>query len=85
MNQKSEIKVYLPIKMIGELDRKKQAGQRSKFIEKAIREKIDRVSDFDIWDCEIRDVLDEAVVRLRRLERISRNEALVILMERVLQ
>jgi len=85
MNQKSEIKVYLPIKMIGELERKKQAGQRSKFIEKAIREKIDRVSDFDIWDCEIRDVLDEAVVRLRRLERISRNEALVILMERVLQ
>lgn len=43
MSQKSEIKVYLPLHLIGELESLKRNGNRSHFIEKAIREKLKNV------------------------------------------
>lgn len=47
MRKKIEIKVYLPYLMIGELESRRKANARSKFIEEAIREKLDRVDSFD--------------------------------------
>ena len=37
MRQKIEIKVYLPYMMVGELESRRKANQRSKFIEDAVR------------------------------------------------
>lgn len=50
MSKKTEIKVYLPTKMVGELESRKRSGVRSRFIAQAIREKLDRraaASPFD--------------------------------------
>tara|TARA_R100000654_G_scaffold36569_1_gene62222 strand:+ start:262 stop:528 length:267 start_codon:yes stop_codon:yes gene_type:complete len=50
MSKKTEIKVYLPTRLVGELESRKRSGVRSKFIAEAIREKIDRriqASPFD--------------------------------------
>ena len=41
MKYKTEIKVYLPVQMVGELHQHKLSGTRSKFIEQAIRNRID--------------------------------------------
>ena len=66
MSQKSEIKVYLPLKLIGELEGKKRAGMRSKFIEKAINEKLKNtqgsyMDDFPTLPllCHLRERLEE--------------------------
>ena len=48
MRNKIEIKVYLPYTMVGELEREKRRGNRSKYIEGAIRAKFpshDRVGE----------------------------------------
>ena len=50
MSRKSEIKVYLPTKLVGELESRKRAGIRSKFIEEAIRKRLKKEEEFDIWD-----------------------------------
>lgn len=50
MSQKSEIKVYLPLKLIGELEGRKKIGMRSRFIEQAIREKIARFTGSTLED-----------------------------------
>jgi metal-responsive CopG/Arc/MetJ family transcriptional regulator len=50
MSRKSEIKVYLPIKMIGELESRKRAGERSKFIETAIRNRLNKFEDLTLKD-----------------------------------
>jgi len=50
MSQKSEIKVYLPLKLIGELEGRKRTGLRSKFIEDSIREKLRRFEDASLQD-----------------------------------
>jgi metal-responsive CopG/Arc/MetJ family transcriptional regulator len=41
MKYKTEIKVYLPVQMVGELHQQKLNGNRSKFIEQAIWNRID--------------------------------------------
>jgi metal-responsive CopG/Arc/MetJ family transcriptional regulator len=60
--------VYLPTKLIGELEEKKRAGVRSKFIKEAIQEKISRVENgtLDDWSsvvmlCCVRDRLEKSV------------------------
>ena len=53
MSQKSEIKVYLPTKLVGELESRKKAGVRSKFIKNAIREKLDRREKSSPYDFEL--------------------------------
>jgi metal-responsive CopG/Arc/MetJ family transcriptional regulator len=50
MRQKIEIKVYLPIKMVGELETRRKAGLRSKFVEEAIRNHLDDESEFNVRD-----------------------------------
>jgi len=64
ISHKSEIKVYLPIIMIGELERQKRAGHRSKFIEQAIREKLDRRDKASLLDWEPRVLIANAQYRL---------------------
>ena len=51
MRKNMEIKVYLPVKLVGELEAKKRAGTRSRFIREAIQEKISRVekATLDDW------------------------------------
>ena len=70
ISHKSEIKVYLPIKMIGELERKKQAGQRSRFIEQAIREKLDRREKASLLDWTPKVLISNARYRLSGDESI---------------
>ena len=50
MSKKTEIKVYLPTKMVGELESRKRSGVRSKFIAQAIREKLDRRANASPFD-----------------------------------
>jgi metal-responsive CopG/Arc/MetJ family transcriptional regulator len=50
MSQKSEIKVYLPLKLIGQLEGRKQLGMRSRFIEDAIQEKLRRQEEASLMD-----------------------------------
>lgn len=50
MRQKIEIKVYLPIKMVGELETRRKNGLRSKFVEEAIRNHLDGESEFNVRD-----------------------------------
>jgi len=52
-SQKSEIKVYLPLKLIGELESKKRRGNRSRFIANAVREKLARVDSASMEDFSI--------------------------------
>lgn len=47
MRKKIEIKVYLPYEMVATLESRRKANNRSKFIEDAIREKLDRKDEFD--------------------------------------
>lgn len=67
MSKKTEIKVYLPTRMVGELESKKRYGVRSKFIEDAIRSRLNGEQEFDVWDVPDKELVDELVVRLRRL------------------
>jgi hypothetical protein len=85
MSNKTEIKVYLPTKMVGELEVQKKAGVRSQFIREAIRFKLDGEAEYDIRDVSTEEVLDSSVYRLRALTEESRNFALVELIRRVLQ
>jgi len=50
--------------MIGELEREKRAGQRSRFIERAIREKLDRRDKASLLDWEPRVLIANALYRL---------------------
>ena len=50
MAYKTEIKVYLPVKLVGELERYKRTGTRSQFIEKAIEQKLQATEGFTLKD-----------------------------------
>ncbi len=67
MAKKTEIKVYLPTKMVGELESRKRAGVRSKFIRDAIRFKLNGEEEYDIADECDAIIIDECVVRMRAL------------------
>ncbi len=84
MSRKQEIKVYLPHKMVGELEGRKRIGTRSKFIQEAIHFRLNKIADFDIWQLETMEILDEAVSRIRRLESDSKDEALMEFLKRVM-
>ena len=84
MARKQEIKVYLPTKMVGELESLKRAGVRSKFIKEAIRFRLDKKDEYDIWQVETVDVLNEAVSRIRRLEDEDREDAIMEFIKRCL-
>lgn len=52
MKKKVEIKVYLPYLMVGELEIKRKQGLRSKYIEDAIRNRLDGEENFSFRDIE---------------------------------
>ena len=72
MSKKMEIKVYLPAKLVGQLEEKRKAGIRSKFIEDAIRKLLNKQSEFDIWD--VSDLELYRMARVRAME--SKDEVL---------
>lgn len=53
MAYKTEIKVYLPVKLVGELERYKRTGTRSQFIEKAISEKLSGIEGHKMSDTQM--------------------------------
>ncbi|MHA2023437.1 MAG: hypothetical protein ACTSWQ_07225 [Candidatus Thorarchaeota archaeon] len=67
MSKKAEIKVYLPYKLVGQLETRRQAGIRSKFIQKAIERRLENDEDYDIEDEDFQTIIDHAVYRLRGL------------------
>lgn len=66
MARKAEIKVYLPDKLVGELEERRKAGVRSRFIEKAIRKALRGQNDIDLWDIELHELIK--IVRARCFE-----------------
>lgn len=70
--------------MVGELESLKRAGVRSKFIATAIRNHLDKMDEYDIWQVETVDVLNEAVARIRRLETVDRDNAIIEFVKRCL-
>ena len=52
MRKKIEIKVYLPYLMVGELESRRKNNARSKFIEEAIRNRLDGEESFSFKDIE---------------------------------
>ena len=63
MRQKIEIKVYLPYMMVGELESLKRSGKRSKFIEDAVRAKLDGEEAFRVQDLPTRRILALCMAR----------------------
>jgi metal-responsive CopG/Arc/MetJ family transcriptional regulator len=57
MRNKIEIKVYLPIKMVGELEERNKQRRRSKFIEGAIRSRLDGSESFKVRDVPTKQLL----------------------------
>lgn len=62
MRKKIEIKVYLPYLMVGELESRRKNNVRSKFIEEAIRNRLDGQEKFDLWDIDDKEILKMARV-----------------------
>jgi metal-responsive CopG/Arc/MetJ family transcriptional regulator len=50
MARKQEIKVYLPERLVGELEGRKRLGTRSKFIENAINVLLRKQADFSPYN-----------------------------------
>lgn len=80
MRYKSEIKVYLPIQMIGELEQKKKYGKRSEFIEKAIRDRLDDERSFSLADVETKYIMAVLTSRLT-----DRNDAQAYILQEMLR
>lgn len=63
MRQKIEIKVYLPYMMVGELESLRKSNRRSKYIEDAIRAKLDGEEAFTVRDLPTKRILAMAMAR----------------------
>ena len=50
MARKTEIKVYLPDRLVGELEGRRRMGTRSKFIEQAIFDKLRKMDNASLQD-----------------------------------
>ena len=79
MSGKTEIKVYLPTRLVGQLDSRKQAGVRSKFIKEAIEEKLKRRSEASPFDFDLIHLLSTCRDKIHRLNGygLSNSESLV--------
>jgi metal-responsive CopG/Arc/MetJ family transcriptional regulator len=80
MSNKTEIKVYLPTKLVGELESRKRAGLRSKFIEKAIRKRLEGEEHFTIQDVTTLNLMKMLHSRLN-----SRNDASAMMVQQFLE
>jgi len=63
MKKKIEIKVYLPYMMVGELEIFRRNGQRSDYVEKAIRSRLDGEDAFNVADLQTKTILAMAMAR----------------------
>lgn len=63
MRKKIEIKVYLPYMMVGELEPMRRSNTRSKYIEDAIRARLDGEEAFRVQDLHNRRILALAMAR----------------------
>ena len=54
--------------MVGELESKRKIGKRSKFIEEAIRNRLDGEEKFDLWDVDDKEILQMARLVAHRKE-----------------
>ena len=63
MRQKIEIKVYLPYMMVGELESLRKANARSKYIEDAIRARLDGEDAFRVKDLSTKRILSACMAR----------------------
>ena len=68
MAKKTEIKVYLPAHLVGQLETRRKAGVRSKFIQTAIQKLLDKDLNYEIEDEDFQTIIDHAVYRLRGLK-----------------
>ena len=59
MRKKIEIKVYLPYLMVGELESRRKDNRRSKYIEEAVRSRLDGEQGFTLADEETLEILAE--------------------------
>ena len=59
MRKKIEIKVYLPYLMVGELESRRKDNRRSKYIEEAVRSRLDGEQGFTLEDEETLEILAE--------------------------
>ena len=75
MRKKIEIKVYLPYLMVGELESKRKNGLRSKYIEEAVRNRIDNETSFELKDVDTRTLL----VHLRNRQTSKQLQSLLLL------
>ena len=75
MRKKIEIKVYLPYLMVGELESKRKNGLRSKYIEEAVRNKLDDEASFELKDVDTRTLL----VHLRNRQTSKQLQSLLLL------
>jgi len=57
MARKQEIKVYLPDRLVGELEGRKRLGTRSKFIENAINAYLRKQENFSPYNLELVHIL----------------------------
>lgn len=80
MSGKTEIKVYLPSRLVGQLDSRKQAGIRSKFIKEAIEEKLKRRSEASPWDFDLIHLLATCRDKVQKLSgaQISMNQSVIL-------
>tara|TARA_Y100000361_G_scaffold151197_1_gene168186 strand:- start:197 stop:484 length:288 start_codon:yes stop_codon:yes gene_type:complete len=80
MSGKTEIKVYLPTRLVGQLDSRKQAGVRSKFIKEAIEEKLKRRSEASPFDFDLVHLLSTSRDKIHKLSgfQISMNQSVIL-------
>ena len=76
MSRKTKINVLLPIKMVGELESKAGNNSRSKFIQSAIRSKLDNAESFSPADLPSSQLL---VLLINREEDETIRELLMII------
>lgn len=76
MSRKTKINVLLPFKMVGELERFSKQGIRSEFIQKAIRDRLDKEESFDIRDVSTRQIM--ANLHQRMLKRDDASAQLIV-------
>lgn len=80
MSRKQEIKVYLPMKLVGELEGRKRLGTRSRFIRDAITAKLHNLKGTSPRDFQLIHILSDARERISELSgtQFSMNQSAIL-------
>tara|TARA_B100000482_G_C12459719_1_gene240403 strand:+ start:103 stop:360 length:258 start_codon:yes stop_codon:yes gene_type:complete len=82
MSRKQEIKVYLPVFLVGQLEHMKHKGTRSKFIENSIKSKLDKMEKASPFDYSIPVLLATARQKIaEELNHTFAHDLIQLLME----